>query len=347
VATKTKTVDLALQGGGAHGAFTWGVLDRLLEDERIEIRGLSGTSAGAMNAVILTHGLLTGGRGAAQQELWSFWKAVSRSARANIFNHSAYELFFGGWLRLYSPTFVIFDFFSRLLSPYQFNPLNLNPVKEILEQTVDFKKIRETDRIRIFVAATNVHTGRLRVFRNRDITADAVMASACLPLLFQAVEIEGEAYWDGGYTGNPAILPLIAESTPRDLVLVTINPSFRRDIPRVPREILNRLNEITFNNSLIKEMRAVTILKQLLEVEKTPPRKFEQALFDQVARMHAHRIHAEEELGELDVTSKLDPQWQFLIHLHGIGRRAASQWIDVNFEALGRRSTIDLAESFL
>jgi NTE family protein len=347
VAATPKTVDLALQGGGAHGAFTWGVLDRLLEDERIDIRGLSGTSAGAMNAVIMTHGLLTGGRAAAQQELWSFWKAVSRSARVSVFNHGAYELFFGGWLRQHSPAFLVSDFFSRLLSPYQFNPLNLNPVKEILEQTVDFKKIHETNRIRIFVAATNVYTGRLRVFRNQEITADAVMASACLPLLFQAVEIEDEAYWDGGYTGNPAILPLIAESAPRDLVLITINPSFRRDIPRVSRDILNRLNEITFNNSLVKEMRAVTILKQQLDAEKTPPRKFEQALFDQVARMLVHRIHAEEELGELDATSRLNPQWQFLIHLHGIGRRAASRWIDANFEALGRRSTIDLADSFL
>jgi NTE family protein len=342
-----RSLDLALQGGGAHGAFTWGVLERLLEEERIQIDALSGASAGAINAVVFAHGCLTGGRHGARQALWSFWKQVGRAARQAGWHANAFEYFIGPWVPP-SRVHAFVDFWSRLVSPYQFNPLNLNPLADILRRHVDFDRLRRAEDLKIFVSATQVRTGRLRVFRNRDLSVDCVMASACLPLLFHAVSIEGEDYWDGGYVGNPALLPLIAEAPAHDLVLVQINPSARQGTPRSPQEIMNRLNEITFNNSLIQQMRAVAILKQALEAEgPRPGGPRRNPLFESVANLLVHRIEAEEPLGRLDDLSKLNPQWDALVRLHGLGRRAADAWLDRCFDALGARSTVDLAVDYL
>ncbi len=342
-----KTIDLALQGGGAHGAFTWGVLDRLLDDERLLIKGISGTSAGAMNAVVLADGYLEGGRLGAQKALWAFWKRISRAADISPLKRSPFDLFFGGWDVSHSPAYLFFDWFSRLVSPYQFNPLDFNPIRQVMQESVDFARVRKSRRIRLFVAATNVYSGKVRVFRNAELTPDALTASACLPILYQSVKLEGQPYWDGGYVANPAILPLIAESEPSDLIIVQINTSRTDRIPTTSREILDRINEVTFNNSMVKEMRAVTLLKQLIREEHASGTAFSQPLFQQVDRLHVHRIEALQEMSELDVSSKLNPEWRFLIHLHQIGRRTADAWLEQNFDALTARSTVDLVEAFL
>jgi NTE family protein len=338
---RRRRIDLALQGGGAHGAFTWGVLDRLLEDERIEIDALSGASAGAMNAVVLASGLQDGGRSGAREALRRFWSRVSRGAGSA---GGAFAGLFGDW-RLAGPPLAWYaDWMPRALSPYQLNPFDLNPLRDILREEVDFERLRATPGPRLFVSATQVRTGRLREFRRAELTADAVLASACLPMLFRAVVIEGEAYWDGGYVGNPSLLPLIAESPAHDLVLVQINPSRRDEVPTSSRDILDRLNEITFNASLVKELRSIALIRRLLDLEGPMPAGSRSPLFEQVAALRTHRIHAEAELSRLGADSKLDPTWPVVSRLHRIGRDAADRWLADNVAHLGRRSTMRLDE---
>lgn len=339
VGVRCKTIDLALQGGGAHGAFTWGVLDRLLQDERIEIEGISGASAGAVNAVVLAHGLRTGGRRAARQALLRFWSRVSNaSGHAPVFADAVAALL-GAWTPEAHPLQWYLDWMSRTLSPHQFNPLNLNPLRDILAQEVDFAALRLSSRPRLFVSATNVRTGQLKEFRQHELSADAVMASACLPLVFQTVEIDGQAYWDGGYLGNPSLLPLVAESPAHDLVLVQINPSHRQTLPRRVPDILDRINEITFNSSLVKELRSLALLQRLLAQEGAPGPGLRAPLFSQVAALRMHRIEAEAELAVLGARSKNNTAWSFLTRLHGIGYAAADAWLARNFTHLGRRAT--------
>ena len=343
---RIKHIDLALQGGGAHGAFTWGVLDRLLEDERIEIDAISGTSAGAMNAVVLADGLMTGGRKGAREALRRFWSRVSNASGRGPMVPQALGAFFGNWSLEGSPLHLYLDWVGRSLSPHQFNPLDINPLRDILAAEVDFERVRGCSKVRLFVSATNVRTGALKEFRQSELSANAVMASACLPLLFRAVEIDGEAYWDGGYLGNPSLLPLISESPAHDLVLVQINPSRREALPTTAADILDRLNEITFNSSLVKELRSVALLQQLLRLEGVPPGAGRASLFTQVAALRMHRIEAEDELAGLGAASKLNAGWTFLTRLHRIGHRAAQAWLETNFTHLGRRSTLAL-EPFL
>jgi NTE family protein len=335
-----RRIDLALQGGGAHGAFTWGVLDRLLEDERLEIEAASGTSAGAMNAVVLADGLMRGGRAAAREALRRFWSRVSNAAAPG----NALAAFFGDWALEGSPLGWYVDWITRVFSPYQLNPFDINPLRDIIAGEVDFDRVRRCDRMRLFVSATHVRTGRLREFRSHELSAEAVMASACLPLLFRAVEIDGEAYWDGGYVGNPSLLPLVAESPAHDLVLVQINPSQRERLPTTPQEILDRVNEITFNSSLVKELRSLALLKQLLKEEGAPPAGGRAPLFAQVEALRLHRIDADAELARLGAASKLNAAWPFVTRLHRIGRDAADRWLQRNFTHLGRRSTLDPAQ---
>lgn len=378
---RIKRIDLALQGGGAHGAFTWGVLDRLLEDERIEIVAISGTSAGAMNAVVLADGLMAGGRQGAREALRRFWSRVSNAAAGAALMRDTLGAFFGNWSTKGSPLHLYLDWVSRSLSPHQFNPLDLNPLRDIVAAEVDFERVRACDKMRLFISATNVRTGRLKEFRQSELSADAVMASACLPLLFRAVEIDGEAYWDGGYLGNPSLLPLIAESPAHDLLLVQINPSRREVVPTRTAEILDRLNEITFNSSLVKELRSLALLQQVLR-QGGAPRRAESPLpgetspdlqgpldpsslargraagparsakgaptgpplFAQVTALRMHRIDAKDELATLGAQSKHDTGWVFLSRLHRIGYRAADDWLAANFTHLGRRSTFDLTD---
>ena len=328
---KAVPVDLGLQGGGAHGAFTWGVLDRLLEEPWITYDGISGTSAGAMNAVVMADGLAAGGRDGARAALEAFWKRVSDAARMSPLRRGPLEILTGTWTLDYSPVFAAMDIAARVMSPYDI-PFASNPLTAILAESVDFARIASAP-IKLFVTATNVRTGRGRIFRNAELTPDVLLASACLPTMFQAVEIDGEAYWDGGYAGNPSMSPLIRECTSSDTILVQINPIERPGTPRSAREIHNRLNEIAFNSVLLKELHAGALLQHV-----TDPGTGEGAIW---ARMRVHRI-ASDVMLELGYSSKLIAEWPFFVMLRDEGRKAAAAFLDAHGKDLGVRSTLDL-----
>lgn len=329
-----KMIELALQGGGSHGAFTWGVLDYLLSDDRVCIEGICGTSAGAMNAVVLADGLDRGGKEGAREALESFWFSISKAALFSPFQRTPLDRMLGRWTLDASPGFITFDLLSRLVSPYEANPFNFNPLHLQLSALVDFDHVRKAEGIKLFVAATNVRTGKQKIFRREEMTADMVMASACLPFMFQAVQIDGEAYWDGGYMGNPALFPLVEECGGRDIVIVQINPIEREELPRRASDILNRLNEISFNASLIKEVRTIALLKKLIQVQNLESEKYKDMFF--------HRINADSELKDLSVSSKLNAEWAFLKHLHDVGFQTAKAWLNQNYDSLGNRSTLDI-----
>ncbi len=336
---ETKTINLALQGGGAHGAFAWGVLDRLLEDERIAFEGLSATSAGAMNAVALAYGMTMGGREGAKTALTQFWRRVAHAGMVSPLQANWFEKLTHNHSLENSPAFVMFDLISRLYSPYQFNPMNYNPLRQVLEQTVDFEKLRKESALKLFLSATNVRTGKVKVFGNEEVSADAVMASACLPFLFQAVSIKGEDYWDGGYMGNPALYPLIYKCESRDIVVIHINPIERMETPTTARDILNRINEISFNSSLMREMRAIAFVTKLID---------DGALDEgRMKRMLIHAIEGQDFMRDLGVSSKMNADWEFLTHLRDVGRERAEQWLEDNFFALNRRTSIDLGAMYL
>jgi NTE family protein len=326
------SVDLALQGGGAHGAFAWGVLDRLLEESRIRIDGISGTSAGAMNAAVLASGFATGGAEGARKALEDFWRRVSDGAVLSLLKRSPLDVLLGRWTLDYSPAFLAMDMASRVFSPYDLNPMGWNPLRDILAESIAFDRL-VTSSVKVFITATCVRTGRPRIFRNADTTPDALLASACLPQMFQAVEIDGEAYWDGGYSGNPTISPLVRECSAHDTILVQINPVERPGTPRSAGEILSRVNEVSFNAPLLKELRMIALLRQVAD-----PGHCEGALW---AEMRMHRITSER-MVELGYSSKLNAEWAFLTMLRDEGRRAAGEFLERHGDDLGHRATLDL-----
>ena len=325
-------IDLALQGGGSHGAFTWGVLDRLLEEPWFQIAGISGTSAGAMNAAVLVDGWTAGGAAGAREALEKYWRSVSKAAAFSPLQRSPLDRFLGRWSLDTSPAYLFTDLMSRVLSPYDLNPLGFNPLHKILADSIDFERLARSP-IKLFVTATRVRTGRGRIFRNAEITADVLLASACLPTMFRAIEIEGEPYWDGGYAGNPTITPLVRETDARDTVVVQINPTERPEEPRTAADILNRLNEISFNSPLAKELRMIALLRQVAD-----PGTGEGARW---AQMRTHRVKSDM-LATFGSSSKLNAEWAFVTKLHGEGRRAAGEFIDRHGADLGERSTADL-----
>jgi NTE family protein len=325
-------IDLALQGGGSHGAFTWGVLDRLLEEPWLHIAAISGTSAGAMNAAILADGWIEGGAQGARAALEKYWRRVSSAAAFSPLQRSPLDRLMGRWSLDTSPAYVVMDLMTRLLSPYDINPLGLNPLRDILAESIDFDRLVRSP-IKLFITATSVRTGRGRIFRNGEITADVLLASACLPTMFRAVEINGDAYWDGGFVGNPTITPLIRESDAHDTILVQINPRERVDTPRTANDILNRLNEISFNSPLMKELRMIALLRSVAD-----PGNGEGARW---AQMRTHRIMTDM-LAEFGASSKLNAEWGFLTKLHAEGRRTASEFLDKHGEDVGRRTTAEL-----
>jgi NTE family protein len=326
-------VDFALQGGGAHGAFTWGALDRLLEEPWLRIDGISGTSAGAMNAAVLVDGYANTGADGARAALENFWRRVSRAALLSPLRRTPLDVLLGRWTLDHSPAFVAMDLMARLFSPYDMGP-RANPLRDILTEIVNFDRLTRAT-IKLFVTATNVRTGRGRVFRNSEITPDVLLASACLPTMFQAIEIEGESYWDGGYSGNPTITPLVRECTSKDTILVQINPVERPALPRSARDILNRLNEVSFNAVLLKELRMIALLRHV-----TQPENCESARW---ADMRIHRITSEM-MVELGYSSKLNAEWEFLCMLRDEGRRASATFLSAHGDDLGRRSTFNLDE---
>lgn len=326
-----KKIDIALQGGGAHGAFTWGVLDRLLQLEDIEVVGISGTSAGAMNAVALAQGLTQSGPEGARDLLRRYWTKVSRASRTSPFQRTIWDRLREDWSLEHAPGFVISQFTRQVASPYQFNPLNINPLRDLVRECFDFDVINSKQGPRIFLSATNVRTRRPKIFRQPELSADAVMASACLPHIFKAVEIDGEAYWDGGYMGNPPLFPLIDETDARDIVIVQINPFERADVPNTPYEIENRLNEITFNGSLMKELRSIGFLWEIIKHDKLDRAAYRDA--------HLHRIHASDAMCDLSVSSKMNAEMAFLDHLFEIGHEAADAWVQTAWPEVGKSST--------
>jgi NTE family protein len=334
-----KKINLALQGGGAHGAFTWGVLDELLNDERIEIEGMSGTSAGAINAIMVADGLARGGREEARKRLADFWRAASRDGDMSKLNRVISERLFSLIPIAVTPFQPWFDAMSRMLSPYDLNPLNINPLNDLIVRFVDFDAVRNSG-IPLFIAATNVHTGRLRVFPREKINAEAVMASAALPFVFRAVEIEGEPYWDGGYTANPPIYPFFRTTETEDVLVVQINPVVRVGEPHSAQEIMNRVNEITFNASLIAEYRAIDFVRRLID-EGALKRGMGPGEY---RRINVHRV----DLGfigrKLSAQSRLNTDFDFFEMLHRAGQRAGRRFLDQHFDDIGVRSTIDLRE---
>lgn len=327
-------VDFALQGGGAHGAFTWGALDRLLEEPWLCIDGISGTSAGAMNAAVLVDGHAKGGADGARAALENFWRRVSNAAVLSPLRRTPLDILLGRWTLDHSPVFLAMDLMARVFSPYDLGPGGTNPLRDILAESVDFARLAQAS-IKLFITATNVRTGRGRVFRNDEITPDVLLASACLPTLFQAIEIDGEGYWDGGYSGNPTITPLVRECNSKDTVLVQINPVERPGLPRSARDILNRLNEVSFNAVLLKELRMIALLRQVAQPDNSESVKW--------ADMRIHRISSEV-MVELGYSSKLNAEWEFLCMLRDEGRRAGDAFLTAHHEDLGRRSTFDLDE---
>ena len=334
----TKSINLALQGGGAHGAFTWGVLDRILEDSRIKIVAISGTSAGAMNAVVVADGLMRNGHEGARERLHLFWKNVSNAARFSAIQRAPIDMFMGNWSLDASPGYIFIDYLSRLASPYDLNPWKLNPLKDILEEVVDFELVRCCDELKVFVSATNVETGRIKVFDHCALSSDMVMASACLPHMFQAVEIDGVPYWDGGFMGNPVLFPLYDATDCQDVVIIQINPIERKGAPKTARDILNRMYEITFNGSLLKELWSVDFVRRLVEQGQLDPQTYRQ--------VHVHIVEAPEVLAPLGASSKFNTEWTFLRHLFDIGRRAANSWLECHFCDLGERSSVDVRAMF-
>ena len=325
-------IDLALQGGGSHGAFTWGVLDRLLEESWLEIVGISGTSAGAMNAAVLVDGWTEGGREGARAALDAYWKRVSQAAKFSPLQRTLFDRMAGRWTLDWSPVFVTMDLMSRIFSPYDLNPHGFNPLRDILAESIDFTRLGRSS-IKLFITATNVRTGRGHIFRNSEVTADVLLASACLPTMFQAIEINGEPYWDGGFAGNPTITPLVRETEAHDSILVQINPRERPATPRSAAEILNRLNEISFNSPLMKELRMIALLREVADPGKGEGFRW--------ANMRTHRIMTEM-MVDLGHSSKLNAEWEFLTMLRTEGRRAASEFLDAHADDLGHRSTTDI-----
>jgi len=326
-------IDLALQGGGSHGAFAWGVLDRLLEEPWLRIEAISGTSAGAMNAAVLADGWTRDGAAGARAALDSYWRLVALGAAFSPLQRSPLDRLSGHWSLDSSPAYFAFDLITRVFSPYDLNPLGLNPLRSILARSIDFDRLARSP-IKLFITATSVRTGRGRIFRNAQISADVLLASACLPTMFQAVEIDGEYYWDGGYAGNPTITPLVRESDAQDTILVQINPRERTDLPRTANDILNRLNEISFNSPLMKELRMIALLREVANPGQGEGSRW--------ARMRTHRIWSDT-LAACGASSKLNAEWKFVTMLKEDGRRSADEFLAAHAEDLGKQSTTDLA----
>lgn len=338
---KLKPLNLALQGGGSHGAFAWGVLDRLFEENCFEIEGIVGTSAGAMNATVAAYGLARGGNEGARIALQEFWQDISEAARYSLLQPSVWDKMFrpGMGSLDYSPGYIFTDALSRLLSPYQLNPANLNPLRDILAKRVDFEFMHRESKVQLFICASNVLTGKIKVFTQEDISVSAILASACLPFVFQAVEVKGEYYWDGGYMGNPPLYPLIYHTKSCDILIVQLNPISIPEVPRTTHMILDRINTLSFNSSLMREMRAINFVTKLID------NGFDDG--GRLKRMLIHTIDGEDVLNQMGVSSKLNANWDFLMHLRDTGRERAEAFLDQHYDKVGTESSTNIEEKFL
>ncbi|MDP3372231.1 MAG: patatin-like phospholipase family protein [Candidatus Paracaedibacteraceae bacterium] len=334
-ASKKKRVALALQGGGAHGAFTWGVLDRLLEDNRLEFEGVTGTSAGGMNAVCLAQGLARGGSDAAREDLRKFWTAISASGKNSALNNRGpVDKAMGNYTMYNSPGFMIFDYLSRIFSPYELNPMKKDPLKDVISNFFDFELIREQKECKVYLCATHVYTGKLRIFTTKEMRVETLLATACLPTIHSAVMVGKDYYWDGGFIGNPVFFPLIYDCDTPDIVLIQLNPNVRNRLPVTSREIADRLNEITNNASVVREMRAISYITDMIDKGELDQTKHK--------RLRMHVIEDESVFQDLGWSSKLNTEWEFLTHLFEKGRAAGDAWLKENFDSIGVRTTAQL-----
>ncbi|WIM14175.1 patatin-like phospholipase family protein [Enhydrobacter sp.] len=337
-----KRINLALQGGGSHGAFTWGVLDALIEDGRLSFEAVSGTSAGAMNAAIVLQGWAKGGPDGARKALADFWTELGTFAVASPIRRTPLDRLQGNWNLDESPTVLWADVIQRTLSPWQRNPLNFDPLRDLLRKHFDEKAVRACSDIKAFVAATNVETGKVRIFKREELSIDALLASACLPNVHDAVVIDGVPYWDGGYRGNPPIWPFIYESETRDVVLVELDPAVRKGVPRSNAEIADRLNEITFGGALMAEMRAIAFVQDLIRQGAITG-----TFGTRLKMMLIHSINDDASLAPLGAVSKFNIEPDFLEHLFQLGRAAATRWLASTFDSIGVETSIDIAARFL
>jgi NTE family protein len=330
-----KIVNLALQGGGSHGAFTWGVLDRLLEESGLEFEGITGTSAGAVNAVVLVDGLAAGGREGAREALRAYWQKLSALSASSPLAPS----FIDKANPSYGLEHSLFTFLEPTIyfaSPYQLNPLDFNPFRDLLAQTINFDRVRKQAAVKLFLCATNVQTAKVKIFHGKEIEVSHLLASTCLPLLMQAVEVDGEFYWDGGYSGNPALFPLLYDCETPDILMVHITPAERPGVPITSPAIMNRMQEISFNTALIREMRTIAYLNKQIDDGRLDGRR----------RSLVHLIEAEDLIRGFSWSSRLNSDWKFVLHLHEMGRVRADQWLAANFDRLGQDSTVDLYEKY-
>jgi len=334
-----KTINLALQGGGAHGAFTWGVLDGLMQDGRIQVEGLSGTSAGAVNGTIFLDGFIKGGPEGAIANLHQFWERVSQAGFQKLKSMAPWGMAQQGWNLDDTGAYALFDMMTRMFSPYELNPLDLNPLRDIVEEMIDFEAVRRHEEIKLFVTATNVKTCKPKVFPTSQLSPPVLMASACVPLLFKAVEVEGEFYWDGGYMGNPSIYPLIQQCESKDVVIIQINPLRRDEVPTKARDILNRITELSFNSSMVREMRGFATITSLIDSGQLTDERY--------SRVNFHMIEADNDLPALGVSSKFNTDWHFLEYLHDLGVNAAKRWLANTFDTIGQRSSVDVFATFV
>lgn len=325
-------LNLALQGGGAHGAFTWGVLDALLADGRFSFEGVSGTSAGAMNAACLAHGLMVGGRDGARAALAEFWTAVARSSP---FDQSKTPAGL-------APAMKMMLQWTEHLSPEQLNPLDLNPLRDIIGKQIDFERLRRESPVKLFIAATHANSGKLRIFREHELTVDSLLASACLPTIHRTVMIDGEPYWDGGYSANPAVFPLFYECRTDDILLVLLTPLHYSETPESAQDIRVRLRELAFNATFLREMRMFAHLREQVGGAWLPINAFIQRM----NRLRFHAISADALLGALPAESKLTVNLEFLEALRDDGRSHAEAWLKEHGTAVGRRPTLDLGKLF-
>jgi NTE family protein len=334
VATQ-KVVNLALQGGGTHGAFTWGVLDRLLEEERLSFDGITASSAGAVNAAVLADGLAAAGREGARSALRGFWQRLSERASRGWLAPSLLDKMNPAHGLEHSPGFVLWESITFFASPYQLNPFDFNPLKNLIDDTVDFDRIRRQQVIKLFICATDVRTAKVKVFDGGNLRCEHVLASTCLPMVMQAIEVDGDFYWDGGYAGNPAIFPLVYECQARDIVMVHITPAHRLEVPTTSTAIMNRMQEISFNTALIREMRAVAFINRQIASGRAEGK-----------RMLVHVIEAEDLIRDLSPSSRLNGDFNFLEYLYNNGRERADAWLKDNFDCLGIESTVNLEEKY-
>lgn len=334
---KTRTLNLALQGGGAHGAFTWGVLDALLEDSSIDVEGVSGTSAGAMNALCLAHGLMTGGRDGARETLARFWTSVAASSPFASSGDGGAGL---------SPALKLMLQWTNHLSPEQLNPFDLNPLRDILGEQFDFARLRRDAPIKLFIAATHANSGKLRLFRNHELSVDTLLASACLPTIHRSIVIDGEPYWDGGYSANPAVFPLAYQCTSPDILLILLTPLRYAETPASAEDIRQRLLELSFNATFLREMRMFAHLREQAGKAWLPSWLTTGRLESRIAQLRFHAITADRFLGELPAESKLAVNLPFFEHLRDNGREHARQWLETHRADVGKRNSLDLRKLF-